>query len=186
MISRETVDSLPKVFELLGLHHAEKIGGDNIPLYRVDDPQKLLEELLSADGLFSYLFHGSTSQVVESLEPRTAHGTTEQGRRLAVYATNCPIKALFWALTGGIKNEGGMLAVAKMSVDERTGEVTYDKIDFRVENEGRVRDGGYVYVFANQGFEYSDGEYLSSRAVLPLFGIQIKKEDFRYPIRKST
>lgn len=159
----------------------EIVEEDGFNYWSFDNPLRLLETVLVYGEKFEYIFHGSTIRIVDQVIPKPALDMLrEQGRRTAIYATANIPWAMFWAVTGGIK-EKRRKVTGKFSIDENK-KVSYSDVQFTVEDLNQVKDFGWIYIFENSGWEYSRGEYLSYDPKNYLAVIKIKREDFKFPL----
>lgn len=177
----EVVATLPLIEKIKNEFGGVKVVENGFEYWVYDDPQRVLEALILGGEMGDLVFHGSTVEVRGNLEPRVARDLTRhQGRQNAIYATNNPVKAMFWSLTGGTGEHGRKQFGCKMKIDERG--ISYENVDAKVERESMVRQYGYVYVIDGEGWKYSEGEYMSDSPVVPLMVLKIDRGQFKFPI----
>ncbi len=131
-----------------------------------------------------FILHGTTRKIKE-LTPNKANDLAkESGNRTAIYMTNIPPLAMFKALIGGIDNVGWSKSGA--STQTVNGQTTHE-VKFGMSRPELVADTGYVYVMdAASADEYVGGEYLAYNPVKPLIAVEIRQDDFRYPVETLT
>lgn len=160
----------------------EIVDEDGFRYWEFDDPQKVLEVVITFGDNFEFIFHGTTVNIEGKVVPQQALDMLrEQGRRNAIYATNNVSWAMFWSLTGGTKLKARKRANGRMLIGENK-KIEYENTSFVIEDEVQMKDLGWVYIFENSGWEYSRGEYLSCEPKDYLVVIKIKKEDFKFPL----
>ena len=160
----------------------EVVDVDGFAYWEFDNPEEVLEQVITEGKMFEFVLHGGTNRINGKVIPKTAKDLIrEQGRRLAIYATNNPAKAMFWALTGGTGDRGRKEIGGKLKIDDDK-KISYENIRFIVERESQIRQFGWVYVFEYSGWEYTLGEYLSYESKTPVAIVKIDRNDFKYPI----
>lgn len=163
-------------------HGKEIVDADGFAYWEFDRPEEVLEQVVTGGQMFEFVLHGSTNRIKGEVVPKTAKDLIrEQGKRLAIYATNNPAKVMFWALTGGTGDRGRKEIGGKFKIDDDK-KITYENLRFVVENKSQVREMGWIYVFENNGWEYSLGEYLLYEPRIPIAVIKVNRNDFKYPI----
>lgn len=171
-----------EIEKILAKHSVEqKRGKDGFEYVECSEPLKLIEDLARSGD---WLMHGTTRRIVGDLEPRQARDDIkESGNRKAVYLTRNPVLVMFTALTGGTsgerKNKIGW------EIDNQTGEFRYPVVELGVADMNQVKDEGYVYVGRNGlNIAYENGEYVSPDPVKPELLIKIKKDQFKFEVKK--
>ncbi|MBI2326656.1 hypothetical protein HYU91_04700 [Candidatus Collierbacteria bacterium] len=183
---RMVTDANGRELDLIGIfeksHGRECVDVDGFAYWEFDQPEKVLEQVVTEGEMFGFVLHGGTNRINGEIIPKTAKDLIrEQGRRLAIYATNNPAKVMFWALTGGTGDRGRKEIGGRLKIDDDK-KISYENLRFVVENKSHVREMGWVYIFENSGWEYSLGEYLSYESKTPVAIIKINRNDFKYPI----
>jgi hypothetical protein len=136
------------------------------------------DRLESLEAEHKYVFHGSGNPHLKFLEPRQAYswvrGKKTEDDKPAIHASPFSDIAIFMGLINeencpkGLESEfsydGGKL---RFSVSQRS----LDQLDDKSAK-------GYVYVFAKEDFVPRDRyQFISYRAVKPLFMIEVEKAD---------
>ena len=179
----ETINRGASLIDIFERNHGRGIvDADGFAYWEFDNPEDVLEQVVTDGQLSEFVMHGGTNRINGEIIPKTARDLTkEQGRRLAIYATNNPAKVMFWALTGGTGDRGKKEIGGRLKIDDDK-KISYENLRFVVENKSHVREMGWVYIFENSGWEYSSGEYLSYESRKPVAVIKINRSDFKYPI----
>ncbi len=145
----------------------------------------MLEKQLDELRRQGYLFHGSAALVHGALEPRLANDSAkDSGNRRAIYLTEVPVEALFFALAGG--REVGLLKVhLSYEIDETNDDLRYSLVELGVEHPEALADRGFVYVFdREQADALVDGEWLAYRPIMPKQVLKVHASDLGYPVAR--
>lgn len=179
----ETISRAGNLINIFKRNHGKEIvDADGFVYWEFDQPEEVLEQVVTDGKMFEFVLHGGTNRIMGEVIPKTAKDLTrEQGKRLAIYATNNPAKVMFWALTGGTGDRGRKEIGGKLKIDYDK-KISYESLRFVVENESQIREMGWVYIFEDGGWEYSLGEYLSYEPRTAVAVIKINRNDFKYPI----
>lgn len=179
----ETINRGASLIDIFERNRGKKVVDvDGFAYWEFDQPEEVLEQVVTDGKMFEFVLHGGTNRIKGEVVPKTARDLIrEQGKRLAIYATNNPAKVMFWALTGGTGDRGRKEIGGKLKIDDEK-KISYENLRFVVENESQIREMGWVYIFENSGWEYSLGEYLSYEPRTPVVVVKINRNDFKYLI----
>ena len=130
-----------------------------------------MNELKNLEKIGAYLFHGSKTSDIKSLEPRQAMSLSKPDGEPAVFASEYVEPAIFMAVIGSRK-------VGAFTYYEKS-----QSFDFFIAESHMVQARieqwiGYVYVLSPESFKKRyPGEWASSKVVEPITIIQVGIED---------
>lgn len=179
-------ESKRQSFERFAIDALDHHGGGHTPY---DLPYPKHEFLRWLSRARAVLFHGSTGERRDQLDPRTARGLDRAGRQRAVYASPWPLYSMWFAVLNRrwpfIWTTNGSRAADEVDQWDR---VYWFKVNRWARRLSLLVDGT-LYVFARDKFRPADGassndehpgQWVCREPVRPLYGLAVSPDDFPF------